>query len=74
MAAKIARNEQRKLFAAYLNGLATTTFGVGAFAQVVSLAKTLQLDVNASLFALICVGVSILLHLFAHLALDSMEE
>ncbi|SEQ24132.1 hypothetical protein SAMN05428969_2360 [Devosia sp. YR412] len=68
MSNKLVRNEQRKLGAAYVDGIALEPVGVGVVAQ--ALPVTL-----ASVFVMVCFSlVSFVLHWFARNLLGGLEE
>ena len=74
MSNKLVRNEQRKLFATFLNGVAIAMFGVGGLAQVGAMVQAEALEVSVSLFLVICIFLGIALHLWGHWALKGLEE
>ena len=63
---KLVRNEQRKLFAAFLNGIAIAMFGVGGLAQVATMVQTANVQLAVSIFLVICVCLGTSLHLLGH--------
>ncbi|HEY8576497.1 MAG TPA: amino acid transporter [Devosia sp.] len=74
MSNKLVWNEQRKLTAAYLNGLAMALSGIGGFAPII--AMTLSGPLSPAVLILVpgCVGVSVGLHLLAKLVSGRLEE
>lgn len=74
MANKTSRNEQRKLTATFINGVAVALFGVGGLAQIAAMATSGHMQGAAALLAVICVVLAIVLHLVARASLNGMEE
>ena len=74
MANKLVRNEQRKLTATYLNGLAMAFFGVGGFAPLVAMALSGPLAPMIHFLVVGCILASLGLHLLARHILDGLEE
>lgn len=70
----LVRNEQRKLTATYINGIALALIGVGVFAQVVAFAQNLTLSLAAMLVMICCGVVSVTLHWVARRVLGGLEE
>lgn len=71
---KLVRNEQKKLFATFLNGIAIAMFGVGGLAQLANMIQAATLEVYVSVFLVICVVLGIVLHLWGRWALRGLEE
>ncbi len=74
MANKLVRNEQRKLTATYVNGVALALIAVGVFAQVVAFAQSLTLTLAAMLVMVSCSMMSLVLHWIARRVLGGLEE
>lgn len=74
MSNKLVRNEQRKLTAAYVNGVALALVGVGVFAQVVAFAQALSLTLAAAVVMVGCSVISLILHWAARNVLGGLEE
>jgi hypothetical protein len=72
---KLVRNEQAKLTATYINGLAIGIFAVGAFAPVANFAAAGQAG-GWPLFLLVvgCLLSSVALHYVARWMLRKLEE
>ena len=73
----LVRNEQVKLTATYLNGLAIATFAVGGLAPLVALVSgtTQQTALTLILISsIICVSGSAALHLIAKRHLKGLRE
>lgn len=71
---KLVRNEQRKLTATYVNGIALALIGVGVFAQVVAFAQNLTLSIAAMSVMVCCGMISVVLHWAARRVLGGLEE
>jgi hypothetical protein len=71
---KLVRNEQRKLFATFLNGVAVAMFGVGGLAQLASMVQAEIVTLSLSIFLVICVALGVGLHLWGRWALRGLEE
>ena len=74
MANKLVRNEQRKLTASYMNGLAMAFFGVGGFAPMVAMTLSGLLAPTIHFRVVGCMFASLGLHLLARQTLDPLEE
>ncbi|OAM80030.1 hypothetical protein [Devosia elaeis] len=71
---KLVRNEQRKLTANYMNGLAMAFFGIGGFAPLVASAVSGPASPLIPLLVFGCILASAGLHLLARIALKELEE
>lgn len=74
MSNKLVRNEQKKLLAAFVNGLAIAVFGVGVLAQAAVMVQTTVVEFQVTAFVVICLPLAIALHYLARAQLDGMEE
>lgn len=74
MSNKLVRNEQRKLTATYVNGVALALVGIGVFAQVVAFAQALSVTLASVLVMVGCSVVSLILHWAARNVLGGLEE
>ncbi len=74
MSNKTVRNEQRKLTAGFVNGIALAAIAVGGFAQVATFAQGGQMTGSATIFALVCIAAAASLHFVARTALKGLEE
>ena len=74
MSNKLVRNEQKKLTAAYVNGIALALIGVGVFTPVVSFAQTTTVTLPATLVVFGCILGSAGLHWSARHLLGGLEE
>ena len=74
-AVSLVENEQVKLTATYLNGLAITVFAVGAFAPTIAiLSGTVSgQPLPATMLALICIAASASLHVIARRSLRKLK-
>lgn len=75
MSNKLVRNEQTKLTATYINGLAMAIFGIGCFTPVVGMTMSAGLlppIIVVLVFGCMCVSLG--LHLLAKLVLQGLEE
>lgn len=71
---KVVRNEQRKLTASFINGIALAAMAVGGLAQVATFVQVGQIASGATVFALVCVTAAGGLHLVARMSLRGLEE
>jgi len=72
---KLSRNEQTKLSATYLNGVAIALFAVGGLAPSVSLVSGGTQQVwPIAVLVLGCIGISICLHWVARWILKELVE
>lgn len=71
---KSVRNERRKLTASFVNGVAIAGIAVGVLTQVSGMLNTGSVSGGATVFAVICVILAIILHLVARASLAGMEE
>ena len=70
----LIHNEQTKLTATYLNGVAIALFAVGAIAPVVSVLNgAAGSGIGVALMALICITVSAVLHFLARIFLRRLR-
>ena len=74
MSNKLVRNEQRKLTATFVNGVAIAILGVGGFAPLAATAMSGPLSPIVALLVLGCASASIGLHLLVRLYLQGLEE
>ena len=65
MSNKLVRNEQRKLTASFLNGVAIAMFGIGGFAPVAALAQSGTVSLTVAIFVFGCLFGSVGLHSLA---------
>ncbi len=71
---KAARNEQLKLSATFLNGVAVALFAIGVFGPMFSYAQSGQVPLITALLAPGCGLVGFALHLFGRRLLEGIEE
>ena len=71
---KLVRNEQRKLTATFINGVAIAILGVGVLAQAASMVQTTVVELRVTAFVLICIPAALALHLAGRAVLKGMEE
>jgi len=71
---KLVRNERRKLFVTFLNGVAIAAVGIGGLAQAALMVQTQTLSLSAALFIAVCAILAGALHLAAQGSLRGMEE
>lgn len=71
----LVRNEQAKLTATYLNGLAIAIFAVGALAPLVAyISGSIPVGAGAvSALTLSCAATSLILHLLARRSLQALR-
>ncbi len=74
MSNKLVRNEQKKLLAAFINGVAIAVFGVGVLAQAAAMVQTTVVEFRVTAFVVICIPAAIALHFPARAQLNGMEE
>ncbi|WP_375450814.1 amino acid transporter [uncultured Devosia sp.] len=70
----LVRNEQRKLTATYMNGIAIAMLGVGGFAPLAALVQAGTVSFAIALFVAGCILGSASLHSLARHHLRSLEE
>ena len=71
---KAARNEQLKLSATFLNGIAVALFAIGVFGPIFSFAQSGVVSLAMTLLAPGCGFVGFALHLFGRRLLEGIEE
>ncbi len=71
---KTTFNEQAKLTATYINGLAVAVMTVGGFSPLVGMLQGRGVDSSLGYFALGCVVLSLVLHLVARSVLEGMRD
>jgi hypothetical protein len=71
---KLVRNEQRKLTATFMNGVAMALFGIGALSPIVSLAQSANGTPTNAFVVLGCFAASLALHWMARRHLKGLEE
>lgn len=71
---KAVRNEQRKLTATFVNGIAIAAVAIGALAQAAAMVQSETISLSVSLFVVICVIIAVILHLLARASLRGMED
>ena len=71
---KAARNEQLKLSATFLNGIAVALFAIGVFGSVFSFAQSGEIPLVTALLAPGCGLVGFALHLLGRRLLEGIEE
>lgn len=71
----LAHNERLKLTATYVNGVAIALIAVGGFAPVVTvLVNQAAPSATVLLLAVICQGLSVVLHLIARRVLRELKD
>jgi hypothetical protein len=71
---KLVRNEQCRLRANYYNGIAIAAIGVGGLAQAASMVQTEVFSPGVTVFVVICMLFSYVLHFRAKTVLAELEE
>jgi hypothetical protein len=71
---KAARNEQKKLSATFLNGIAVALFAIGVFGPVFSVAQSGGVGLVTTILAPGCGLVGYALHLLGRRVLEGIEE
>jgi hypothetical protein len=71
---KVVRNEQKKLTATFINGIAIAVLGVGVLAQAASMVQTTIVELRVTAFVVICIPVALGLHVLGRAVLKGMEE
>ena len=71
---KLVRNEQRKLYAAFLNGIGIAAIGVGGLAQIASMVQAGKLASQVTISAGICAILGPILHWWGGRELRGLEE
>lgn len=75
MSNKLVRNEQTRLTATYVNGLAMAIFGIGCFTPLVGIPLSAGLLPSLIIVLVLgCMSASVGLHLLAKLILGGLEE
>lgn len=71
---KTTANEQIKLTASFINGLALAVMTVGGFSPLVLTLQGHTIGSGLAWFALGCLALSFILHLVARIALEGMID
>jgi hypothetical protein len=71
---KLVRNEQRKLTATYLNGIAIGVFGIGGFTPIIALAQGANPSLASFMVVIACFMGSVGLHYLARRTIGGLEE
>jgi len=71
---KLVRNEQKKLSAAFINGVAIAVLAVGVLAQAAAMVQTTIVELRVTAFVVICFPAAVGLHLLGRALLKGMEE
>jgi hypothetical protein len=74
LSSKLVRNEQRKLTATYVNGIALALMAVGVFAQAIAFSQSLTLTITSLVVMFACSALSLSLHWVARYLLGGLED